>query len=73
MDKLVELLTFYKNKIETDSLTSEEQLILSEFFIKHKLLKENKQLPQKFNDKDLLKYAFLGYYIYPQIDQNLQL
>jgi hypothetical protein len=69
-DQLKDMLNYYKNHL--DDLTKQESLLLTEFFIKHKLLKENKYLPEKFNEKDLLKYAFLGYYVYSEIDQNLQ-
>lgn len=71
-DQLDQLLSYYQTNHINKNLTKQESLLLTEFFIKHKLLQENKYLPQKFNEKDLLKYAFLGYYIYSEIDQNLQ-
>ena len=58
---LVVMLDEFKTKLTTNSLSTEQKLLLLDTYIKNKILSENKTIP---SENDLTKYAFLGWYIY---------
>lgn len=61
-EDILNLLESYKKGIIEGTLTSSEHLLLLEFTAKNHLMKHAQNLPH--NDNDMLKYAFLGAYIY---------
>ena len=64
-DKLMLLLSIYKTDLEQGKLSDQRRLLLLELECKDYLLRNPNMLPQ--TDSDLLKYAFLGAYIYAHI------
>ena len=59
-ENILNMLKDYINKIETNTLSSESKLLLTEFFIKNKVIDDKIQSKKE----DWMKYTFLGYYIY---------
>lgn len=57
------LLEGYLERINANSLTPEETVLLMEMAVKHSLIGKA-TIP---SSKDWLKYTFLGYYIYDKI------
>ena len=54
-----------------DNLSNDKRILLMEFFIKDKILnKSNFTNNNNVNKDDLMKYAFLGYWIYNQIERE---
>ena len=51
-----------RSRLIAGTLSSEHRLLLSELAVKHALLQRQATLPSE--DDDVLKYAFLGAYIY---------
>lgn len=64
--KLNNLLQTYRDKLNNKNLSQKEHIILAEFFIKDQILRRDISNNQtlKFSEDDMLKYAFLGYWIY---------
>jgi hypothetical protein len=67
-DKLMGLLSTYKTELEQGKLSEQRRLLLLELECKDYLLHNPNMLPQ--TESDLLKYAFLGAYIYAHISSN---
>jgi hypothetical protein len=59
-ENILNMLKDYINKIETNTLSFETKLLLTEFFVKNKIV--NNKIENTENDWQ--KYTFLGYYIY---------
>ena len=63
-DLLIQFLNDMITKLEQNELKDEEILSLYELWYKLKFLSE------KHNDKDILKYLSLGYYIYSNLENK---
>jgi len=67
-----QLRLFLQNYLNNlDTLSTQKLILLIEFFIKSQML-DNKSNNDENNidQKDLLKYAFLGYWIYKQLQPH---
>lgn len=59
-EEFIHVLQSYIDKLNSESISFEEGLMLVEFFTKNRLQKETSLSESK---EDALNYAFLGYYI----------
>jgi hypothetical protein len=60
-EEFITMLTTYIDKLQSETLTPDEGLLLIEFFAKDKIKGNSTTL--KDTQQDLLEYAFIGYYI----------
>lgn len=58
--EIVNMLNEYLEKARNDKLTDEDQLLLFELYVKRSLVAKT----DKIEDKDMLKFTFLGYFMY---------
>jgi len=63
---LLNLLEDYKLALQNNTITSQQRLLLMEFFIKDAISKNPQE--KKENYDDWMRYMFLGKFIYDQIE-----
>jgi hypothetical protein len=65
---LISFLRDLLQKIENGDISEENLRRVSEFFVSYKF--EENKLENPFRDEDLDKYAYLGWYIYSQLQNK---
>lgn len=71
-DTLLQLLQMYTDKLKNNTISNSELILLTELSIKTDIVnnninKDNKETILDIDDKNMLKYTFLGYWLYNQI------
>lgn len=71
-DKLLQLLQMYTDKLKNNVISNSELILLTELSIKTDIVnnninKDNKETILDIDEKNMLKYTFLGYWLYNQI------
>jgi len=68
-----QLITFLRNlanNLENGKLSSEQTLNIGEFYISYQFQNQLKENTEEFNETNIKKYLFLGWYIYCMILKN---
>jgi hypothetical protein len=65
---LLDLLDRYRNSLLTDSLSHKQRLLLIELNVKDTILENSMSV--EIIDKDLLKYTFMGWFVYSQLSDS---
>ena len=68
-----QLITFLRdlaNDLENEKLSSIQTLNISEFYISYQFQNQAQENSEEFNENNIKKYLFLGWYIYCIILKN---
>lgn len=70
LDKLLQLLQIYTDKLKNNTISNSELILLTELSIKTDIVNNHNNINKESSDideKNMLKYTFLGYWLYNQI------
>jgi hypothetical protein len=68
--QLIIFLRNLANNLENGKLSSEQTLNIGEFYISYQFQNQLKENTEEFNETNIKKYLFLGWYIYCMILKN---
>jgi hypothetical protein len=68
--QLIIFLRNLANNLENGKLSSEQTLNIGEFYISYQFQNQLKENTEEFNETNIKKYLFIGWYIYCMILKN---